>query len=124
MGLINDLATLIGAGMTVEDVKALAEMEKGKKDEQKPIENGTEVPRDEKNGAEEEPHKEGGESEPSKETDASVHTSVEIENLKKELEESKKLIAELQDANRKRNRDDGSIKSDEDLMNDIMLDMY
>ena len=51
-------------------------------------------------------------------------TSEELESLRKELEESKKLIAELQDANRKRNRDDGSIKSDEDLMNDIMLDMY
>ena len=114
MGLINDLATLIGAGMTVEDVKALAQMEKkGEHDE--PESKAKETEQDDK-GTEthEEEHVEEKEDK----------TNEELESLRAELEESKKLIAELQDANRKRNRDDGSIKSDEDLLNDIMLDMY
>lgn len=115
MGLINDLATLIGAGMSVEDVKALAEMEKGKKDE----------PNTEPEGKKDEPDDEGTETHEEEHVEEKEDkTSEELEALRKELEESKKLIAELQDANRKRNRDDGSIKSDEDLMNDIMLDMY
>lgn len=115
MGLINDLATLIGAGMTVEDVKALAEMEKGKKD----------GPKTEPEGKKDEPDDEGKETHEEEHVEEKEDkTSEELESLRKELEESKKLIAELQDANRKRNRDDGSIKSDEDLMNDIMLDMY
>ena len=115
MGLINDLATLIGAGMSVEDVKALAEMEKGKKDE----------PKTEPEGKKDEPDDEGTETHEEEHVEEKEDkTSEELESLRKELEESKKLIAELQDANRKRNRDDGSIKSDEDLMNDIMLDMY
>ena len=115
MGLINDLATLIGAGMSVEDVKALAEMEKGKKDE----------PKTKPEGKKDEPDDEGTETHEEEHVEEKEDkTSEELESLRKELEESKKLIAELQDANRKRNRDDGSIKSDEDLMNDIMLDMY
>lgn len=119
MGLINDLATLIGAGMSVDDVRALAELEKGKSNDSK--EQSTDESKDEKDNTDgqgtETPGKEQVEEKEDK-------TAEELESLRKELEESKKLIAELQDANRKRNRDDGSIKSDEDLLNDIMLDMY
>ena len=116
MGLINDLATLIGAGMSVDDVKALAELEKGKKDEPKTKPEGKKVEKDvEGDETHEEEHVEEKESE----------TSKELESLKKELEESKALIAELQDAERRRNRDgEGSNKTDEELLNDIMLDMY
>ena len=115
MGLINDLATLIGAGMSVDDLKALAEIEKGKKDESKAE---PETKKTEPDAKGTETHEE----EYVEEKDDK--TSEELESLKKELEESKALIKELQDANKHADRSDGSIKSDEDLLNDIMLDMY
>ena len=119
MGLINDLATLIGAGMSVDDVKALAELEKGKSNDSK--NQSTDESEDKEVKTDGQGEETPGEEQVEEKEDK---TTEELESLRKDLEESKKLIAELQDANRKRNRDDGSIKSDEDLLNDIMLDMY
>lgn len=124
MGIIQDLATLVGNGVTVDMIKDVIEIEKGKADGQSGTQTGTEIPVNEADGAEKDTSTEDAEPGAKPEADASVQTSVEIENLRKELEDSKKLISELQQANRNRNQDDGSTKSDEDLLNDIMLDMF
>lgn len=124
MGIIQDLATLVGNGVTVDMIKDVIEIEKGKADGQSTAQTGTEVPTNETDGAEKDTSAETTEPESKPETDASVPSSVEFENLRKELEDSKKLISELQQANRNRNQDDGSTKSDEDLLNDIMLEMF
>ena len=124
MGIIQDLATLVGNGVTVDMIKDVIEIEKGKADGQSGAQTTTEVPANEANGAEKDISTEDAEPDAKPEADASVQTSVEIENLRKELEDSKNLISELQQANRNRNQDDGSTKSDEDLLNDIMLEMF
>lgn len=124
MGIIQDLATLVGNGVTVDMIKDVIEIEKGKADGQSGAQTGTEIPANEADGAEKDEGTEDAEPDAKPEADASVQTSIEIENLRKELEDSKKLISELQQANRNRNQDDGSTKSDEDLLNDIMLEMF
>lgn len=124
MGLINDLAVLIGNGVTVDTIKEIVALEKGgvkfegndteQKDKQepedKPDDKGTETP------------PEGDKTEPTGNTDTEL--KAELEAVKKELAESKAQIASMQEENKHRNRDDGSVKSTQDLMNDIMLDMY
>lgn len=120
MGLINDLAVLIGNGVTVDTIKEIVALEKGgvkyegndteQKDKQepedKPDDKGTETP----------PESDKKEPEPT--------GNDELEAMKKELAEAKAQIASMQEANKHRNRDDGSTKSTQDLLNDIMLDMY
>jgi len=124
MGLINDLAVLIGNGVTVDTIKEIVALEKGgvkfegndteQKDKQepedKPNDKGTETP------------PEGDKTEPTGNTDTEL--KAELEAVKKELAESKAQIASMQEENKHRNRDDGSVKSTQDLMNDIMIDMY
>ena len=124
MGLINDLAVLIGNGVTVDTIKEIVALEKGgvkfegndteQKDEQepedKPDDKGTETP------------PEGDKTEPTGNADTEL--KAELEAVKKELAESKAQIASMQEENKHRNRDDGSTKSTQDLMNDIMIDMY
>lgn len=124
MGLINDLAVLIGNGVTVDTIKEIVALEKGgvkfegndteQKDKQepedKPDDKGTETP------------PEGDKTEPTGNTDTEL--KAELEAVKKELAESKAQIASMQEENKHRNRDDGSVKSTQDLLNDIMLDMY
>ena len=124
MGLINDLAVLIGNGVTVDTIKEIVALEKGgvkfegndteQKDKQepedKPNDKGTETP------------PEGDKTEPTGNADTEL--KAELEAVKKELAESKAQIASMQEENKHRNRDDGSVKSTQDLMNDIMLDMY
>lgn len=124
MGLINDLAVLIGNGVTVDTIKEIVALEKGgakyegndteQKDKQepedKPDDKGTETP------------PEGDKTEPTGNADTEL--KAELEAVKKELAESKAQIASMQEENKHRNRDDGSIKSAQDLLNDIMLDMY
>lgn len=124
MGLINDLAVLIGNGVTVDTIKEIVALEKGgvkfegndteQKDKQepedKPDDKGTETP------------PEGDKTEPTGNVDTEL--KAELEAVKKELAESKAQIASMQEENKHRNRDDGSVKSTQDLMNDIMLDMY
>lgn len=124
MGLINDLAVLIGNGVTVDTIKEIVALEKGgvkfegndteQKDKQepedKPDDKGTETP------------PEGDKTEPTGNADTEL--KAELEAVKKELAESKAQIASMQEENKHRNRDDGSAKSTQDLMNDIMIDMY
>lgn len=124
MGLINDLAVLIGNGVTVDTIKEIVALEKGgvkfegndteQKDKQepedKPDDKGTETP------------PEGDKTEPTGNADTEL--KAELEAVKKELAESKAQIASMQEENKHRNRDDGSTKSSKDLLNDIMLDMY
>lgn len=124
MGLINDLAVLIGNGVTVDTIKEIVALEKGgvkfegndteQKDKQepedKPNDEGTETP------------PEGDKTEPTGNADTEL--KAELEAVKKELAESKAQIASMQEENKHRNRDDGSVKSTQDLMNDIMIDMY
>jgi len=124
MGLINDLAVLIGNGVTVDTIKEIVALEKGgvkfegndteQKDKQepedKPNDKGTETP------------PEGDKTEPTGNADTEL--KAELEAVKKELAESKAQIASMQEENKHRNRDDGSVKSTQDLMNDIMIDMY
>lgn len=124
MGLINDLAVLVGNGVTVDTIKEIVALEKGgvkyegndteQKDKQepedKPDDKGTETP------------PEGDKTEPTGNADTEL--KAELEAVKKELAESKAQIASMQEANKHRNRDDGSTKSTQDLLNDIMLDMY
>lgn len=124
MGLINDLAVLVGNGVTVDTIKEIVALEKGgvkfegndteQKDKQepedKPDDKGTETP------------PEGDKTEPTGNADTEL--KAELEAVKKELAESKAQIASMQEENKHRNRDDGSVKSTQDLMNDIMLDMY
>lgn len=124
MGLINDLAVLIGNGVTVDTIKEIVALEKGgvkfegndteQKDKQepedKPDDKGTETP------------PEGDKTEPT--GNAETELKAELEAVKKELAESKAQIASMQEENKHRNRDDGSTKSTQDLMNDIMIDMY
>ena len=124
MGLINDLAVLIGNGVTVDTIKEIVELEKGgvkfegndteQKDKQepevKPDDKGTETP------------PEGDKTEPTGNADTEL--KAELEAVKKELAESKAQIASMQEENKHRNRDDGSTKSTQDLLNDIMIDMY
>ena len=124
MGLINDLAVLIGNGVTVDTIKEIVALEKGgvkfegndteQKDKQepedKPNDKGTETP------------PEGDKTEPTGNADTEL--KAELEAVKKELAESKAQIASMQEENKHRNRDDGSTKSTQDLMNDIMIDMY
>ena len=124
MGLINDLAVLIGNGVTVDTIKEIVALEKGgvkfegndpeQKDKQepkdKPDDKGTETP------------PEGDKTEPTGNADTEL--KAELEAVKKELAESKAQIASMQEENKHRNRDDGSTKSTQDLMNDIMIDMY
>lgn len=124
MGLINDLAVLIGNGVTVDTIKEIVALEKGgakyegndaeQKDKQepedKPDDKGTETP------------PEGDKTEPTGNADTEL--KAELEAVKKELAESKAQIASMQEENKHRNRDDGSTKSTQDLLNDIMLDMY
>lgn len=124
MGLINDLAVLIGNGVTVDTIKEIVALEKGgvkfegndseQKDKQepedKPDDKGTETP------------PEGDKTEPTGNADTEL--KAELEAVKKELAESKAQIASMQEENKHRNRDDGSVKSTQDLMNDIMIDMY
>ena len=124
MGLISDLAVLIGNGVTVDTIKEIVALEKGgvkfegndteQKDKQepedKPDAKGTETP------------PEGDKTEPTGNADTEL--KAELEAVKKELAESKAQIASMQEENKHRNRDDGSTKSTQDLMNDIMIDMY
>ena len=124
MGLINDLAVLIGNGVTVDTIKEIVALEKGgvkfegndteQKDKQepkdKPDDKGTETP------------SEGDKTEPTGNTDTEL--KAELEAVKKELAESKAQIASMQEENKHRNRDDGSVKSTQDLLNNIMIDMY
>ena len=124
MGLINDLAVLIGNGVTVDTIKEIVALEKGgvkfegndteQKDKQepedKPDNKGTETP------------PEGDKTEPTGNADTEL--KAELEAVKKELAESKAQIASMQEENKHRNRDDGSTKSTQDLLNDIMIDMY
>lgn len=124
MGLISDLAVLIGNGVTVDTIKEIVALEKGgvkfegndseQKDKQepedKPNDKGTETP------------PEGDKTEPTGNADTEL--KAELEAVKKELAESKAQIASMQEENKHRNRDDGSTKSTQDLMNDIMIDMY
>lgn len=125
MGLISDLAVLIGNGVTVDTIKEIVALEKGggvknegddtkqkdsKGPENKPDDKGTETP------------PEGDKTEPTGNADTEL--KAELEAVKKELEESKAQIASMQEANKHRNRDDDSHKSSQDLLNDIMLDMY
>ena len=124
MGLINDLAVLIGNGVTVDTIKEIVALEKGgvkfegndteQKDKQepedKPDDKGTETP------------PEGDKTEPT--GNAETELKGELEAVKKELAESKAQIASMQEENKHRNRDDGSTKSTQDLLNDIMIDMY
>ena len=124
MGLINDLAVLIGNGVTVDTIKEIVSLEKGgvkfegndteQKDKQepedKPDDKGTETP------------PEGDKTEPTGNADTEL--KAELEAVKKELAESKAQIASMQEENKHRNRDDGSTKSTQDLLNDIMIDMY
>lgn len=124
MGLINDLAVLIGNGVTVDTIKEIVALEKGgvkfegndteQKDKQepedKPDDKGTKTP------------PEGDKTEPTGNADTEL--KAELEAVKKELAESKAQIASMQEENKHRNRDDGSTKSTQDLMNDIMIDMY
>ena len=124
MGLINDLAVLIGNGVTVDTIKEIVALEKGgvkfegndteQKDKQepedKPYDKGTETP------------PEGDKTEPTGNADTEL--KAELEAVKKELAESKAQIASMQEENKHRNRDDGSVKSTQDLLNDIMIDMY
>lgn len=124
MGLISDLAVLIGNGVTVDTIKEIVALEKGgvkfegndteQKDKQepedKPDDKGTETP------------PEDDKTEPTGNADTEL--KAELEAVKKELAESKAQIASMQEENKHRNRDDGSVKSTQDLMNDIMLDMY
>ena len=124
MGLISDLAVLIGNGVTVDTIKEIVALEKGgvkfegndteQKDKQepedKPDDKGTETP------------PEGDKTEPTGNADTEL--KAELEAVKKELAESKAQIASMQEENKHRNRDDGSTKSTQDLMNDIMIDMY
>lgn len=124
MGLINDLAVLIGNGVTVDTIKEIVALEKGgvkfegndteQKDKQepenKPDDKGTETP------------PEGDKTEPTGNADTEL--KAELEAVKKELAESKAQIASMQEENKHRNRDDGSVKSTQDLLNDIMIDMY
>lgn len=124
MGLINDLAVLIGNGVTVDTIKEIVALEKGgvkfegndteQKDKQepedKPNDKGTETP------------PEGDKTEPTGNADTEL--KAELEAVKKELAESKAQIASMQEENKHRNRDDGSVKSTQDLLNDIMIDMY
>ena len=124
MGLISDLAVLVGNGVTVDTIKEIVALEKGgvkfegndteQKDKQepedKPNDKGTETP------------PEGDKTEPTGNADTEL--KAELEAVKKELAESKAQIASMQEENKHRNRDDGSTKSTQDLMNDIMIDMY
>jgi predicted RNase H-like nuclease (RuvC/YqgF family) len=124
MGLISDLAVLVGNGVTVDTIKEIVALEKGgakyegndteQKDKQeledKPDDKGTETP------------PEGDKTEPTGNADTEL--KAELEAVKKELAESKAQIASMQEENKHRNRDDGSIKSTQDLLNDIMIDMY
>ena len=124
MGLINDLAVLIGNGVTVDTIKEIVALEKGgvkfegndteQKDKQEPEDKsddkGTETP------------PEGDKTEPTGNADTEL--KAELEAVKKELAESKAQIASMQEENKHRNRDDGSTKSTQDLLNDIMIDMY
>ena len=124
MGLINDLAVLIGNGVTVDTIKEIVALEKGgvkfegndteQKDEQepedKPDDKGTETP------------PEGDKTETTGNADTEL--KAELKAVKKELAESKAQIASMQEENKHRNRDDGSTKSTQDLLNDIMIDMY
>lgn len=124
MGLINDLAVLIGNGVTVDTIKEIVALEKGgvkfegndteQKDKQepkdKPDDKGTETP------------PKGDKTEPTGNADTEL--KAELEAVKKELAESKAQIASMQEENKHRNRDDGSVKSTQDLLNDIMIDMY
>ena len=118
MGLINDLAVLVGNGVTVDTIKEIVALEKGgvkfegndteQKDKQepedKPDAKGTETP------------PEGDKTEPTR--------NEELEAVKKELAEAQAQIKSMQEENKHRNRDDGSTKSSKDLLNDIMLEMY
>lgn len=124
MGLISDLAVLIGNGVTVDTIKEIVALEKGgvkfegndteQKDKQepedKPDDKGTETP------------PEGDKTEPTGNADTEL--KAELEAVKKELAESKAQIASMQEENKHRNRDDGSVKSTQDLLKDIMIDMY
>ena len=124
MGLINDLAVLIGNGVTVDTIKEIVALEKGgvkfegndteQKDKQepedKPDDKGIETP------------PECDKTEPTGNADTEL--KAELEAVKKELAESKAQIASMQEENKHRNRDDGSTKSTQDLLNDIMIDMY
>lgn len=124
MGLISDLAVLVGNGVTVDTIKEIVALEKGgvkfegndteqknkQEPEDKPDDKGTETPQ------------EGDKTEPTGNADTEL--KAELEAVKKELAESKAQIASMQEANKHRNRDDGSTKSSQDLLNDIMLDMY
>lgn len=124
MGLISDLAVLVGNGVTVDTIKEIVAIEKGgvkyegndteQKDKQepenKPDAKGTETP------------PEGDKTEPTGNADTEL--KAELEAVKKELAESKAQIASMQEANKHRNRDNDSHKSSQDLLNDIMIDMY
>lgn len=124
MGLINDLAVLIGNGVTVDTIKEIVALEKGgvkfegndieQKDKQepedKPDDKGPETP------------PEGDKTEPTGNTETEL--KAELEAVKKELAESRAQIASMQEENKHRNRDDGSTKSTQDLLNNIMIDMY
>ena len=107
MGLINDLATLMKGGANWDDIKAIAELEKGgKPTEEPPVE----------------PKEPTGE--PPVEPKEPSEIEKRLEETESKLDAANKKIEELQASNRKKNLDDGSIKSDEDLLNDIMMEMF
>lgn len=124
MGLISDLAVLVGNGVTVDTIKEIVAIEKsGVKTE------GDDTKQKDKKGPEDKPDDKGTETPPEGDKteptgNADTELKAELEAVKKELAESKAQIASMQEANKHRNRDDDSHKSSQDLLNDIMLDMY
>jgi DNA-binding transcriptional MerR regulator len=120
MGLINDLAVLIGNGVTVDTIKEIVALEKGGVKNE-----GDDTKQKDKQGPEDKPDDKGTETPPEGDkTEPEPTGNEELEAMKKELAEAKAQIASMQEANKHRNRDDDSHKSSQDLLNDIMLDMY
>lgn len=124
MGLISDLAVLVGNGVTVDTIKEIVALEKGGVKNE-----GDDTKQKDKQGTEDKPDDKGTETPPECDKteptgNADTELKAELEAVKKELAESKAQIVSMQEANKHRNRDDDSHKSSQDLLNDIMLDMY
>lgn len=126
MGLISDLATLVGAGAKWDDVMSLAKLEKGGQSdvpEQKDFGKTEETKSDASNT---ETPPETGKQEPTDEKSTPSLDDVlkRLEDTEKALAESQAKVEKLQKANQNRNLDDGLHLSDEDMLNNIMMDMY
>ena len=120
MGLINDLAVLVGNGVTVDTIKEIVALEKGGVKHE-----GNDTEQKDKQEPEDKPDDEGTETPPESDKKEQEPTgNAELEAVKKELAEAQAQIKSMQEENKHRNRDDGSVKSTQDLLNDIMLDMY